>query len=134
MLCLDLSAEMVRLCREKGLRAEVADLEDFRLPEKFDGVYANASLLHVPKTRAPIAVGLIADHLKPDGVALVSLKEGSGEGMEDHDRFPGTRRWFSYYSFEEASGLFADRFTVIETRREPVENKFVFLKFFLKLR
>src|SRR5436305_11462127 len=50
----DLSPEMVKRCREKGLTAYVMDFLHLTFPPaSFDAVYALNCLLHVPKTDLP---------------------------------------------------------------------------------
>ncbi len=59
-LCLDISSEMVNLCLQKGLRAEVGDLENLSFNDNyFDGVWAYTSLLHVPKNVFPVVLDKI---------------------------------------------------------------------------
>jgi SAM-dependent methyltransferase len=104
--CLDISSAMVDLCRARGLEAVVADMVSMDLGENFDGIWANASLLHLQKADAPRAIERLIAHLKPGGLMFVSFKEGDGEGFETHPDFPGTRRWYARYRLDEAARLF----------------------------
>jgi len=62
VLCVDNSEEMVKLCKQKGLKAEVMDVEDLQLPDKsFDGVWAYAILLHIPKANIEPVIQKIAN-------------------------------------------------------------------------
>lgn len=106
VLCLDISPAMAALCREKGLEAVVADMTTMDLDERFDGVWAHASLLHLRKDEAPRAAARLAEHLKPGGLLFASFKEGVGEGFEIHPDFPGVRRWYARYELMEARALF----------------------------
>jgi SAM-dependent methyltransferase len=45
-------------------------------PERFDGVYANASLFHVPRQELPRVLKELAATLKPDGVLFCSNPRG----------------------------------------------------------
>lgn len=124
VLCVDISEEMVKLCRKKGLKAEVMDIEDLKLPEKtFDGVWAYTSLLHMPKSKIKNAIKNIHKILKQDGVLSVSLIEGSGEGFEVRDYHPETKRWFSYYNDEEIKGLFGRNFNFMEISSNTSDSK-----------
>ena len=60
--------------------------------EAYDGVWANACLLHVPRTDLPGILARIHAALKPGGVFYASYKAGAGEGR---DRFG---RYFNYPS------------------------------------
>lgn len=104
--CLDISPAMIGLCRAKGLEAVVGDMTCMDLGERFDGIWAHASLLHLPKAAAPRAIERLTAHLKPGGVMFVSFKEGESEGFETHPDFPGVKRWYSRYPFDEAARLF----------------------------
>jgi len=50
--------------------------------EAFEGVWACASLLHLPWAELPDAVRRLARALKPGGVLYMSFKYGSGERVE----------------------------------------------------
>lgn len=60
--------------------------EDISWKEEFDGVWASASLLHVSKEEMLPVFQKIASALKPDGIAYISYKYGSGE-REDNGRY-----------------------------------------------
>lgn len=79
----DGSAEMVRLTTERvgGRVAAVRQLrfEDVAWCAEFDGIWACASLLHVPSSEFPDIVSRLAAALRPDGVCYMSFKHGSGE-------------------------------------------------------
>lgn len=61
-----------------------ADLDDNGI---YDGVWANASLLHAPKAELPHILGLIHRALKPGGVFYASFKAGQTEGRDEFDRY-----------------------------------------------
>lgn len=100
--CIDLSPAMVEICRRRGLRADIADMEtiDFNL-RSFDGIWAYASLLHLPKDRIQPMISKFRKWLKRDGILAAAFKLGQAQGLEDHHRFPGTQRWFSYVTPKE---------------------------------
>ena len=60
----------------------------------YDGVWANASLLHVPRLAFPSVVARIYRALKPGGVHAASYKAGEAEGRD------GLGRYFNYFSAE----------------------------------
>lgn len=132
VLCADISEEMVRLCREKGLDAEIMDMRHLDLPnESFDGVWSYASLLHIDRHEAPNVVSEIERILKPGGALGLAVKEGEGEGFEENYKYPDTKRWFVYYKDEEIRQLFRN-FEIISFGRERVKDKYTFLQYIMK--
>lgn len=59
------------------------------LPEAgaYDGVWANACLLHVPVAALPDILMRIFNSLRPGGVFFASFKSGEGEGRDGLGRF-----------------------------------------------
>ena len=135
MLCGDAAPEMVALCRRKGLDAVALDLESFALPERFHGVWANACLLHLPKSGVPAALDRIAAHLAPGGVLGCSVKRGEGERLEEDPDYPGALRRFSYFRHAEFRALLARRFDIERFEATVTRSKrTVFLKYLARLR
>lgn len=90
VVAFDASLEMVRLARERVAgRVEVRRMgfEEVEWHEEFDGVWACASLLHVPADDLPAIVGRLAASLRPGGACYMSFKYGSGERMAGGRRF-----------------------------------------------
>ena len=79
------------------------DLCELQLPEaKFDGIYANAVLFHVPSSRLGHCLEQIHRALKPGGVFFSSNAHGFGEDKEGwtQGRTPGNRSWVCWLSEE----------------------------------
>lgn len=53
----------------------------------YDGVWANACLLHVPRAALPGIIGRVHAALKPGGVFYASFKAGTAEGRDRFDRY-----------------------------------------------
>jgi len=86
---IDGSAEMVRLStRHTGLAVRLMSFDEIDWREAFDGVWACASLLHVPPDALPGVIGRIRRALKPGGVFFSSFKLGAGLRSANG-------RWFS---------------------------------------
>jgi SAM-dependent methyltransferase len=82
VMAFDASAEMVRLARERvGSLADIRHMrfEDVPWRGEFDGVWACASLLHVPPAAFPGVASRLADALRPSGAWYMSFKLGRGE-------------------------------------------------------
>jgi SAM-dependent methyltransferase len=84
VVAFDASAEMARLARERVAgRAEVLHMcfEDVVWREEFDGIWACASLLHVPATDFPGVATKLAAALRAGGAWYMSFKLGQGERL-----------------------------------------------------
>jgi SAM-dependent methyltransferase len=82
VVAFDASAAMVRLARERTAgRAEVLQMRfnDVSWRDEFAGVWACASLLHVPASEVPPVLRRLGATLRPGGVIYMSFKHGSGE-------------------------------------------------------
>jgi O-antigen chain-terminating methyltransferase len=68
---IDLSAECIAQCRDKGLHAEVADLFPFlaaQPDEEFDGILSSQVVEHLPADRLPEMIRLCATKLRRGGI------------------------------------------------------------------
>ena len=89
-------------CRGDARRLSVAD-------GAVDGVWACASLHHVPRADLPAALAECRRVLAPGGALFCSVKRGDGAGFEaDTDHGDGDDRFFAYYEREEFERLLAD--------------------------
>lgn len=75
--------------------------EELDFDEVFDGVWACASLLHVPENQMPDILKKIGQALKPGGVLFLSVKEGDFEGIRNG-------RYFVDYSKRKLKELIED--------------------------
>lgn len=115
-LCLDISPEMVALCRDKGLNAEVGDLENLSFEDgSFNGVWAYTSLLHIPKRNFSEVLHNIGRILSAKGVFYIGMKKGNFEGFIKNDKYPSGERFFSLYGDRELRGLISERFRIVNS-------------------
>jgi len=84
----DGSPEMAEVASQRLGRA-VATLLFHELDEveAYDGVWANACLLHVPRADLAQVLALIRRALKPGGAFYASYKTGDAEGRDTLDRY-----------------------------------------------
>jgi len=71
---IDLGAESVAQCRDKGLDAEIADLFTFLGPNtagEFDGIFASQLVEHLDPARLPEMIRLCASSLRRGGVIAI---------------------------------------------------------------
>ena len=79
----DGSEEICRLASEiTGIEVRCIDFAGLDYVDEFDGIWANASLLHVRKKELPEILKKISAALKDGGVLYASFKYGSGEREE----------------------------------------------------
>lgn len=99
---IDCSPRVIRFARQfTGQKCQLLRFQDISFHRKFDGIWACASLLHVPKIELPNVIARLDDALKPGGVIYMSLKEGRGERIADDGRF------FSYHTATSIRRLLA---------------------------
>jgi SAM-dependent methyltransferase len=97
------SARFVGMAREQGFEVLQQNFLELDLPgEKFDGVFANASLFHVPSQELPRVLRELHATLKPGGVLFSSNPRGSNEEGWNRGRY-GT-----YHDFEKWRGYLLD--------------------------
>jgi SAM-dependent methyltransferase len=76
-------------------------------PERFDGVFANAALFHVPRQELPRVLAQLRTTLKPRGVLFSSNPRGDNEEGWNRGRYgayhdlPAWRRFLAAAGFEE---------------------------------
>jgi SAM-dependent methyltransferase len=89
--------------RLTGVRARVLRFQELESMLRYDGVWACASLLHVPLEELHDALNRLVRALKPSGALYVSFKHGSGQRRSDDGRLytdldePGLRRLFASF-------------------------------------
>lgn len=97
---IDASKELADMAGETiNQEVIVANIENFKLENPVDGIWAMASLLHLSKNDFKKALVNIYDSLKEDGTFFFALKIGNGEEYDSNGRF------FSYYQPEEIENI-----------------------------
>jgi len=82
------SERFVSMAREQGFEVLRQNFLELDLPgEKFDGVFANASLFHVPSQELPRVLRELHATLKPGGVLFSSNPRGSNEEGWNRGRY-----------------------------------------------
>ncbi len=100
-----------------SLRPNFLCADFLKLPFKndsFDAVFAQASLLHVPKKNIAAVINEVNRVTRPGGLIYFSVKEGSGESLDTAGRF------FAYYDREEMAAKFSGNgFSIVDFQRKP---------------
>lgn len=96
----DGSGEMVALARSRyGVNARKAMFADLAEVDEYDGIWANFSLLHAPKSEFPGHLAQVHRALKPGGILHIGMKTGTGEHRDRIGRF------YAFYTIDELKGL-----------------------------
>ena len=128
---IDLSFGMIRVAKSRGpgtfLQMDMLNLA-FR-DRSFDGIWSMGSLLHLSKKDAPKAVKEFWRVLRKEGVLLLGLKEGSGEGMEDSMATPGHQKFYAFYQQQEIELILEDQgFEIVNTIVEQAQkHNFIYI-------
>lgn len=100
----EISEKFIDLAKKNSPKAKFIkmSLYDLSFPYKFDGFWASAVLLHVPKNRIDEALSSLASNLKNNAVGFISVKDGEGEvllqrEMDGHK----SNRFFALWSKDE---------------------------------
>ena len=84
----DSSPALCKLSTEfTGIETRVRSFQEVHEEKEFDGVWACASLLHVPESELADAIYRLVRALKADGVLYMSFKHGAGERVAGDGRF-----------------------------------------------
>ncbi|OPA72789.1 hypothetical protein BVG16_32130 [Paenibacillus selenitireducens] len=119
----DLSAEMIRYCKEKGLQAYVMDFYHLDFADNtFDAVYALNCLLHVPKNEIGDVLLGIRRIMKPGALFYMGLYGGNdSEGVWEND-WCDPKRFFASYSDTSIRTLVGKYFKEISVNTIPLQD------------
>lgn len=100
---IDASTEMVAMAaKHEGVTAKQGTFDEMHDTAKYDGVWANFSLLHASRKDMPRHLKSIAKALLPAGKFHIGLKLGESESRDALGRF------YTYYTVDELTGLLTD--------------------------
>jgi len=74
-------------------------------PERFDGVFANASLFHVPTAELPRVLRELRAALRPRGILFASNPHGQDEEGWNRGRYGAYHRPATWRAYGEAAGF-----------------------------
>lgn len=96
----DASDAFAEIAKENyNIDVRVEAFHDLQEVEVFDGIWANFSLLHAPKSDMPQHLARAKKALKSNGRLYLGLKTGEGERRDEIGRF------YAYYNQEEITDL-----------------------------
>ncbi|MUL16870.1 class I SAM-dependent methyltransferase [Aliivibrio fischeri] len=82
-------------------------IQNLQLSYQFDGIWACASLLHVPSVQLPAVFENIVQLIKPGGIIYCSFKYGEFEGNRNG-------RFFNFRTVESLKAVLPNSLTIIE--------------------
>ena len=119
---IDLSSKMINICKKRNIDVDfrIMNILDLKFEdESFDGIWANASFIHIPKNEFFKGLNESLRILKKDGVMYISLKLGNNEGIENDDRYGIANKYMSYFSKDEIEkDLIDSGFSIIQSEIE----------------
>jgi SAM-dependent methyltransferase len=106
---IDFSEKMVGIAKRESpeLNFKVIDIYELEKYETiFDGVFAQAVLLHIPKKEIMKVLVKMKDKLNPDGLLYIAVKSIKEDGLEENvvkeeDYGYEYERFFSYFNIDE---------------------------------
>lgn len=105
----DFSEKMIEQAKylDRQINYLVLDFESMRFQDgQFDGIWANASLHHIPYARLRRLLKDIYRILKPRGIFFVKVKQGVYRGIRSNEKFGKIiKRYFRFYRLEEIESL-----------------------------
>lgn len=103
----DISDKMIEIAKKENPDGtfQVMDMKDVGdLPDIYDGVFAHAVLLHIPKKEISNIIEKLVSKLRAKGYIYIAVKEKSDKDEEivkENDYGYEYERFFSYYTIEE---------------------------------
>ena len=112
----DASAEMVKIAAaQEGVRAYQATFDALNEVARYDGIWANFSLLHADRADLPRHLKAIAVALKPGGIFHIGMKTGTGQKRDAMGRL------YTYVEDAELSDLLEAAGLQVFMRRSGAE-------------
>ena len=134
---IDLSDELIRIAADTNPTGSFVQGNMLDLPfgsHQFDGLFAKASLLHLPKEDVAQALQEIVKVVKPGGIIHIAIKGGDGERIVKEDKFGYEfERFFSFWKIEDFEILLRDAGTTIIRSNSKTVGSTTWLQFLAQL-
>ncbi|MEK9209421.1 MAG: methyltransferase domain-containing protein [Patescibacteria group bacterium] len=119
---IDASEKMLKIASKRVPKGKFKLMDFFKLDfldNTFDGFWAAASFLHLPKKNIREALIEARRVLRPGGIGFITLKKKRriDEGWIKEDKFGGIARYFAFYNQGEFARILKESgFNVIKSR------------------
>lgn len=133
VVAVDLSDEMVKLCREKGIEAYEHDFYNLSgINRRFDAVWAMNCLLHVEKDRLGSVLNEISLVLNTSGLYFMGVYGGfDEEGIWEDDTYT-PKRFFSFYTDDSILKVVKNYFDIVRFEKIDTGGKYYFQSMILR--
>lgn len=124
VFCTDVIPQALEKLASEGFETASYDFRDKPNDEwkdRFNGVFANAVLLHAPREIFSDVIKNLLSLLKSGGVLAFSVK--SGEGTEVSDEKMDAPRYYQYWSLEELKAILQRHSTGLLDARTTTQGK-----------
>lgn len=113
---IDFSEKMIEIAKRESpeIPFEVADLYEIdKYSKTFDGVFAQAVLLHIPKEKIREVLAKLKAKVNPGGLLYVAVKGIRDDGIEEvvkkeNDYGYEYERFFSFFNLQELENYFKE--------------------------
>lgn len=122
---IDLSSKMIEIAQNKhpSINFSVADMIEFKPPQKVDAVYAGYSMFHFDQPDFEKTLKNIKSYLKQGGIFALVMQEGEGEIEQDEPFLPGKKIYIKLYTEKELTSLLGDHgLEILDIKRKIPEN------------
>lgn len=124
---LDNEDKFIKHGKDIGLKHLIYNsLEDFNSTLKFDGIFACASLLHIPSKKLNYVFCNLLSHLSNNGIIYMSFKYGDFEGIRDG-------RYYTDITEKSFKKIFKVNSCIVKFCKTISFDKTKWLNIFLKL-
>jgi ubiquinone/menaquinone biosynthesis C-methylase UbiE len=124
---IDPSSVLIKLARKEAPKAvfQCVDMLKMKFPkETFNGIWAQAVLLHLKRSDIPRALRKLYTILKKDGVIHIRVKRGKGEAYVKEKLSGWNKRFYTYFSKTEMENFVKKAgFKIINSKVYPDEHK-----------
>lgn len=137
---IDASDGMLKIAQERVREGKfkIGDFYALDFPsETFDGFWATASFLHVPKKDIDVVLSEAHRILKNGGIGFISVKQKTlmDEGIIKETKAGGIERYFAFYEKDEFKNILErDKFNVVNitTVQENDKDQTTWLCYFVR--
>lgn len=123
---IDASIEMCKIAsqytKQKIIHKRFQEIE---FVNQFDGIWASASLLHVPSKEIELVLCKLRKSLKNEGVLYSSFKYGNYEGIRNGRYFNDLTEETAQHLFEMSDYTILDTWITEDVRKDRHEEKWV---------
>ena len=130
---IDASEGMLAIARERVKQGnfQMGDFYHLKFPDNaFDGFWAAASFLHVPKNEMDVVLQEAKRILKPEGIGFISLKQKTtmDEGYIKETKAGGIERYFAFYTKDEIEGILKrNQFQILQVTTQTEKDGTIWL-------